>query len=115
MIPEEIIKSPIITEKTSQEIASGKYTFKVDKKARKEEIKEAVEKIFNVKVLNVNTMNYEGKLKRQGRTEGRRPSFKKAIVQIATEQKPVVYLEKGGKEKKIEKKYKTEIEGFLGI
>ncbi len=115
MIAENIILSPIITEKTSEQIAFGKYTFKVDKKANKHQIAKAVEKLFTVKVLSVNTMNMEGKLKKQGRTQGRRPNWKKAIVQIDLDPKDLVYLTKDGKEKKVTKKYNTEIEGFLGV
>lgn len=115
MIAENIILSPIITEKTSEQIALGKYTFKVDKKSNKQQIALAVEQLFNVKVLRVNTMNMQGKLKRQGRTEGRRANWKKAIVQIDLNPQDVSYLTKGGKEKKISKKYNTEIEGFLGV
>ncbi len=115
MIAENIILAPIITEKSSEQIAYGKYTFKVDKKANKQQIAEAVEKLFDVKVLRVNTMNMEGKLKRQGRTEGRRANWKKAIVQIDLYPEEVSYLTKGGKEKKVTKKYNSEIEGFLGV
>jgi large subunit ribosomal protein L23 len=63
---EDIIIRPHITEKTYQEAAEGKYTFIVDSKANKTEIKKAVETLFQVKVLKVNTINYEGKIKRMG-------------------------------------------------
>lgn len=112
---ENIIKAPIITEKSSEEIGFGKYTFKVDKRANKIEIAKAIEKLFNVKVVSVNTINYDGKLKRQGKTQGRRPSFKKAIVQIDQNPQSIKYLTEGGKEKIVDKKYNTEIEGFLGL
>lgn len=115
MIVENIIISPIITEKTSEQIALGKYTFKVKKDANKYQITQAVEELFNVKVLKVNTINMLGKLKKQGKTEGRRPNWKKAIVQIDLNPKEMVYLTKDGKEKKVTKKYNTEIEGFLGV
>ncbi len=115
MEAENIILSPIITEKTSEQIVLGKYTFKVHKNAKKPQIADAIEKIFNVKVLSVNTLNYEGKLKKQGKTQGRRSNWKKAIVQIDLNPQDKIYLEKGGKEKKISKKYNTEIEGFLGV
>ena len=115
MEAENIILAPIITEKTSEQIAMGKYTFKVARNTNKQQIAEAVTKLFNVKVLSVNTMNMEGKLKKQGKTQGRRANWKKAIIQIDLNPQDRKYLEKGGKEKKVSKKYNTEIEGFLGV
>ncbi|NLW45516.1 MAG: 50S ribosomal protein L23 [Syntrophomonadaceae bacterium] len=76
----DIIIRPVITEKTMNLLAENKYTFLVDKRANKIEIKKAVEEIFNVKVDRVTTMNLRGKKKRMGRFEGRRPSRKKAVV-----------------------------------
>ena len=64
MKPEEIIVAPIITEKSNDELQEGKYTFEVNRKATKVEIAKAVEKLFEVKVLKVNTMNVKGKTKR---------------------------------------------------
>ena len=61
MRPEEIIIAPVITEKSNDELQAGKYTFKVNKNATKVEIAKAVEKLFEVKVLNVNTMTVKGK------------------------------------------------------
>jgi len=109
---EDIIRQPYITEKTNILMGEGKYTFKVDKRASKTEIKEAVEKLFGVKVLKVNTMNYDGKKKRVGVHQGNRPSWKKAIVQIAVDPKEDKFLGKGGKEVTSEKKYKSDIEIF---
>ncbi|TYQ15097.1 UNVERIFIED_CONTAM: large subunit ribosomal protein L23 [Acetivibrio alkalicellulosi] len=109
---EDIIKRPFITEKSNDEIANGKYTFIVDVKATKTEIKHAVEKLFQVKVLKVNTLNFEGKQKRMGVHQGYRADWKKAIVKIDTDPKPVTYIEKGGKEAVINKKFKTAIEEF---
>lgn len=109
---EDIIIRPYITEKSNQEIAQGKYTFIVDKKTTKTEIKNAVEKLFQVKVLAVNTINYQGKEKRLGVHTGKTEAFKKAIVTIDTDPKPVTYLGKGGKEVTTAKKYKTSIEEF---
>jgi large subunit ribosomal protein L23 len=109
---EDIILRPYITEKSNIEIAEGKYTFIVAKDATKTEIKQAVEKLFDVKVLKVNTINYEGKEKRMGVHVGRTESFKKAIVKIDTDPKPVTYLTKGGKTETVTKKYKTSIEEF---
>ncbi|AUS98144.1 50S ribosomal protein L23 [Clostridium thermosuccinogenes] len=110
--PEEIIKRPYITEKSNEEIANGKYTFVVDVNATKTDIKNAVEKLFQVKVVQVNTVNYEGKTKRMGVHVGPRPDWKKAIVKIDTDPKPETYKVKGGKETTSSKKYKTSIEEF---
>ena len=109
---EDIIIRPYITEKSNLEIAEGKYTFIVDKKSTKTEIKGAVEKLFQVKVLAVNTMNYQGKEKRMGVHVGKTEAFKKAIVTIDTDPQPVTYMGKGGKEITTSKKYKTTIEEF---
>ena len=78
--PQDIILAPVITEKSAGEIADGKYTFKVAVSATKTDVRNAVEKLFNVKVVSVNTTNYDGKLKRQGRFVGRTASYKKASV-----------------------------------
>lgn len=112
--PETIILKPHITEKSNAEIAQGKYTFVVDPGATKTEIRQAVEKLFQVKVMSVNTINLEGKKKRMGVHEGRRPSWKKAIVKIDTNPQPETYLDKGGKAVSNSKKYKTSIEEFGG-
>ena len=110
--PHDIIKKPIITEKSSDTVASGKYTFEVAKDATKVEIGQAVEQIFGVKVLSVNTARYDGKLKRQRYAIGRTPSWKKAVVTIATEQVEKTYIAKDGKQAKTSAKYKTSIEEF---
>lgn len=110
--PEDIIKRPFITEKSNIEVASGKYTFIVDVDATKTEIRQAVERLFQVKVVQVNTMNYDGKLKRMGVHVGPRPDWKKAIIKIDLEPKADSYLTKGGKEIANNKKYKTSIEEF---
>jgi large subunit ribosomal protein L23 len=82
-----IIRYPSITEKNTQlRTAQNKYVFEVLPKATKPQIKEAVEKLFGVKVLAVNTMVVKGKLKRQGRTSGYRSDWKKAIVKLAAGQ-----------------------------
>mgnify|MGYP003528956877 CR=1 FL=1 len=110
--PQDVIIKPVITEKSSGDTAEGKYTFKVAVNATKPEIKAAVEKLFNVKVVNVNTVNYAGKIKRQRYAFGRTPAFKKAMVTIATESMDGSYLAKGGKSAKVAAKYKTSIEEF---
>jgi large subunit ribosomal protein L23 len=112
-LPQDIILKPYITEKSNMEIAAGKYTFIVDVKSTKTEVKKAVEALFSVKVIQVNTMNYDGKIKRTGVHEGPRPAWKKAIVKIdINNPKPDEYLAKGGKSVSSNKKYKTSIEEF---
>jgi Ribosomal protein L23 len=110
--PEDIIRRPFITEKSNAEVALGKYTFIVDVNATKTEIRQAVEKLFQVKVLKVNTLNYEGKVKRLGVHEGSRAEWKKAVVKIDLDPKAEVYLTKGAKETATGKKYKTNIEEY---
>jgi len=110
--PEDIIIRPYITEKSNMEVANGKYTFIVDVRATKTDIKNAVEKLFQVKVLKVNTVKYEGKTKRLGVHVGSRPDWKKAIVKIDLDPKPETYFAEGGKEVAINKKYKTSIEEY---
>ena len=109
---EDIIKKPHITEKSNAAIAEGKYTFIVDPKATKTEIKMAVEKLFQVKVIQVNTAKYEGKVKRMGVHVGPRPDWKKAIVKIDLDPKAAVYKTKGGKDVTNNRKFKTNIEEF---
>ena len=110
MVAEEIIIKPIITEKSNMDMQEGKYTFKVAKKATKIEIKRAVEKLFGVKVLSVNTMTVKGKEKRVRYQTGRTSDWKKAIVTIDPNAGDMKYLAKGGKEVKVSKKYKDSIE-----
>ena len=110
MMAEDIIIKPIITEKSSSGLAEGKYTFEVAKKATKVQIAKAVEELFDVKVTNVNTIIVKGKEKRVGANSGKRPDWKKAIVTIDTNPSETSYLTKGGKEVKVDKKYKDSIE-----
>ena len=114
MVAEDIILGPIVTEKTNMDMQEGKYTFKVAKKATKIDIKKAVEKLFEVKVLNVNTMTVKGKEKRVGVHQGKTPDWKKAIVTIETNPGEKNYLGKGGKTVKINKKYKSSIDDIVG-
>lgn len=79
----DILVRPLITERTTQLMAEGKYVFVVAKAANKIEIAKAVSEIFKVKVAKVNTVNVIGKKKRMGRTQGKRPDYKKAIVKLA--------------------------------
>lgn len=79
----DIIKRPIITEKSSGLVDKLQYTFEVDVKANKVEIKKAIEEIFNVKVEAVRTINVHRKAKRLQRYEGYKAAYKKAIVRLA--------------------------------
>lgn len=92
MFAEDIIIKPLLTEKGYDGIADKKYTFIVAKSANKTQIKLAVEKLFNVSVESVNTVNCKGKLKRMGRNEGYTPDYKKAIVQLKAESKAIEYF-----------------------
>ena len=100
----DILKSPVVTEKTvllkedsSEENSDRKagqvLTFRVDRKATKTQIKSAVQEVFNVKVANVRTVQYEGKVKRRGRIEGRKASYKKAYVTLRKGEPMVDYAE----------------------
>lgn len=83
--PYYVVKRPIITEEsTLQRDAKGKYTFRVDPRANKRQIADAIEKLFKVKVASINTMNYDGKLsgRRTRGVPGRRPNWKKAVVTL---------------------------------
>lgn len=112
MKAEDIIVKPIITEKSSMDIQEGKYTFEVNKKATKIDIAKAVEKLFEVKVLKVNTISVKGKEKRVGAHLGKTSDWKKAIVTIDTNPTEKTYLAKGGKTVKVSKKYKDSIDAF---
>ena len=114
MLAEEIILAPVVTEKSNNGLQAGKYTFKVNKKATKIDIKNAVEKLFEVKVLSVNTITVKGKEKRVGRYVGKTSDWKKAIVTIDTTVSDKTYIAKGGKATKISKKYKDSIDEFMG-
>lgn len=81
--PRDVLLRPIITEKSSALMQENKYTFQVPLEANKVEIRQAVEAVFNVKVLSVNTIRVLGKTKRMGRYVGKRSDYKKAIVKLA--------------------------------
>ncbi len=84
MNPYEILRRPILTEKSSlQSEHLNRYTFEVDCRANKHQIKDAVERVFNVQVLAVNVINVRGKQRRLGRIVGRTRDWKKAIVSLA--------------------------------
>ena len=114
MKAEDVIIAPVVTEKSNDGLQEGKYTFKVNKKATKVDIARAVEKLFEVKVINVNTITVKGKEKRVGVHTGKTPDWKKAIVTIETNPSDLKYLAKGGKETKVSKKYKDSISEFMG-
>ena len=91
--PYDIIIRPVLTEKSYDGMADKKYAFEVAIGANKTEIKKAVETIFGVKVETVNTLRTEGKMKRQGRTQGRRPERKKAYVKLTEGSKTIEFFE----------------------
>ncbi|MEE0867905.1 MAG: 50S ribosomal protein L23 [Clostridia bacterium] len=89
----EIIKKPIITENSMDQMADKKYTFEVAKEANKIEIKKAVEEIFGVKVEKVTTMRVLGKVKRMGANSGKRPDWKKAVVKLTENSKTIEFFD----------------------
>ena len=100
----DILKAPVVTEKSMilKEDSSAEdsdrnngqvLTFRVERTAGKLDIKKAVEEIFNVKVASVRTVQYEGKIKKRGRQEGRRPNWKKAYVTLRKGEPNVDYAE----------------------
>lgn len=91
--PRDIIKRPVITERTSDMMSNKKYVFEVDLRANKTEIKLAVEQIFKVKVTSVNTLRMPAKPKRYGRYSGYTSEWKKAIVQLSPESKELEFFE----------------------
>ncbi|GIP30585.1 50S ribosomal protein L23 [Paenibacillus sp. J23TS9] len=91
--PRDIIKRPVITERTADYMADLKYAFEVDIRANKTEIKQAVESIFKVKVTSVNTMRVPAKPKRYGRYNGYTTEWKKAIVTLSKDSKALEFFE----------------------
>lgn len=89
----DIIRKPIITEKSMAEMSDKKYTFVVDVHANKSQIKKAVEEVFGVKVEDVKTANILGKIKRVGVHIGKRADYKKAIVKLTAESKSIEFFE----------------------
>lgn len=88
MKPSDVLRRPLITEKaTLLKGISNAVSFEVDARAKKKQIREAVEKLFKVKVEDVRTMNVSGKVKRRGRTVGLRPGWKKAVVTLKAGEK----------------------------
>ena len=90
----DIIKRPVITEQSMENVADKKYVFMVDINANKTEIKAAVEEIFGVKVSKVNTVRMQGKVKRTGSyPAGRRAAYKKAVVTLTADSKTIEFFE----------------------
>jgi large subunit ribosomal protein L23 len=89
MDPRDLIKRPVITEESTELMEQGKYVFEVDKRANKTEIRQAVEKLFGVKVAKVNTIRVPSKQKRVGRFVGRTSERKKAIVTLRPDSEPI--------------------------
>ena len=90
---QDIIIAPVITEASMDRVADKRYTFKVMKDATKAEIAEAVEAMFGVEVLSVNTINVKRKAKRQGYTSGYKAAWKKAIVTLKPNSKTIEFFE----------------------
>ena len=93
MLAHDIIIAPVITEKSMTGIADKKYAFKVAKTAGKVEIANAIEEIFGVKVLKVNTINVRGQERRRGRFSGYTASWKKAIVTLKKDSKAIEFFD----------------------
>ncbi len=89
----DVIIKPVISEKSMDDAQMKKYTFKVATGANKTQVKHAVEEIFGVEVEKVNIMNVSGKLKRQGRTQGRTADWKKAIVTLTEKSKEIEFFQ----------------------
>ena len=90
----DIIRRPVITEQSMEDVAAKKYVFEVDINSNKTEIKAAVEAIFGVKVAKVNTVRMQGKVKRTGAyPAGRRAAYKKAVVTLTADSKTIEFFE----------------------
>lgn len=89
----EIIKRPIVTEQSMDQMADRKYTFEVAASANKIEIKKAVEEIFGVTVEKVTTINMDGKVKRMGMNIGKRANWKKAVVKLTENSKTIEFFD----------------------
>ncbi len=89
----DVIRRPIVTERSVEGAGEHKYTFEVAREANKIEIKNAVEEIFNVDVASVHTMNYDGKSRRRGYTKGHTSAWKKAIVTLKEGSKGIEFFE----------------------
>lgn len=93
MTSHDIIRKPVITEKSMAAMAENKYTFIVHINANKSQIKRAVEEVFGVKVKNVQTLRTMGKTKRMGVHVGKRADYKKAVITLAEDSKSIEFFE----------------------
>ncbi|MBO4726768.1 MAG: 50S ribosomal protein L23 [Clostridia bacterium] len=93
MIAHDVIIRPLVSEKSVASIKAKKYGFVIHPDADKTQIKNAIEEVFGVKVEKVTTINYQGKVKRQGKYKGRQAAWKKAYVQLTKESKPIEFFE----------------------
>ncbi|MCA9765856.1 MAG: 50S ribosomal protein L23 [Carnobacterium sp.] len=93
MDAQDVIKRPVITEASMEAQEDKKFTFEVDVRASKTEVKKAIEEIFDVKVRKVNIMNVRGKLKRQGKFAGYTKKRRKAIVSLTADSKEIQFFE----------------------
>lgn len=91
--PYDVIIKPIVTETSMMGMEERRYTFEVDKRANKTEIKAAIEEIFGVKVEKINTLNVKGKPKRQGKFLGKTANWKKAVVKLSADSKEIEFFE----------------------
>ena len=89
----DVIIKPVITEQSMDVAAEKKYTFKVATDANKTQVKLAIEEIFGVEVKKVNIMNYDGKVKRMGRIQGKTAAYKKAIVTLTDNSKEIEFFQ----------------------
>ncbi|KZE37352.1 MULTISPECIES: 50S ribosomal protein L23 [Bhargavaea] len=89
----DVLKRPVITERSAQAMEDKKYTFDVDVRANKTQVKQAVEEVFGVKVEKVNIMNVKGKFKRMGRFGGYTNKRRKAIVKLTADSKDIELFE----------------------
>ena len=89
----DVIIKPLLTEKSYSDVANKKYAFIVKRDSNKAEIKKAIEDIFNVKVEKVNTLNYDGKFKVQGRAQGYTSKYKKAYVTLSKDSKSIEFFD----------------------
>ena len=90
--PYDVIIKPVISERSMDDAQNKKYTFKVDKKANKTQVKLALEEVFGVEIEKVNIMNVKGKVKKMGRNTGRTPDTKKAIVTLTKKSKEIEFF-----------------------
>lgn len=93
LVSHDVLRKPVVTEKSMAAMADKKYTFIVDIHSNKSQIKRAVEEVFNVKVEDVKTARYIGKTKRVGMHIGKRSDYKKAIVKLTEESKTIEFFE----------------------